>query len=266
MALLLVPLWSVATARADVTVQVQHTEGVGTKSPIVSTSALFIASDRLAQRWDGTDEDVPDTIFRGDRDLMWVIDHEDKTYAEMDQAMVENVGSQVGQALTKVQEELAKLPADQRAWIEQSMKGITGDVSAALPKITLEKTSETKTIGGFPCTKYERREDGALTELVWVAPHEATGIEPSDTAVFKEMVSMVESLLGTLGPNAMQLVESELSVVTKLDGWPILVQDLSGGKVVDETQVQSIRHEDVPDSTFEIPAGYTKKAISLPSE
>ncbi len=220
----------------------------------------------MAQQWDGAGEDVPDTIFRGDRDLMWIVDHEDKTYAEIDKAMVENVGGQVNQALTKVQEELAKLPADQRAWIEESMKGITGDVSTALPKITLEETSETKTISGYPCTKYERREDGALTEFVWVASHEATGIEPADTAAFKEMASMIESLLSTLGPNAMQLVESELSVVTKLDGWPILVQDLSDGKVVDETRVQSIRREEIPESTFEIPAGYTKKAMSLPSE
>jgi len=258
-----------ATAHGDVTMRMKVTSDVGSEKPDVSAGVTFISPGRMAQRVDGTPEDPgTDVIFRSDRELMWIVDHGDKTYQQVDSAAMAKVATQIEQAKAQMQAEMAKLPPDQRALIEERMKGVMpGAPAAPAPKIEYRKTGETKTISGFECTKYERVEDGKIEEVLWIAPHKATGFTAEDEDVFRKMGEFMEKLFAAMGPATSERLGDEFEAVAKLGGWPIVTQSLDeDGKVLHEALVESIAHDKLSESVFDVPAGYTQKSATLGQE
>jgi len=76
-----------------------------------------------------------------------------------------------------------------------------------------------------------------------------------------KMGEFMQRMLSAMGPAVSEGVGDEFAAVSKLGGWPILTQTLGDdGKVEEETLVESISHEKLPDSVFELPEGY--KAVS----
>ena len=60
-------------------------------------------------------------IFRDDLFLM--INHDDKTYTVIDEATLEQIGSRMSAAMTKMEAQLAQMPPEQRAMMEKMMQG-----------------------------------------------------------------------------------------------------------------------------------------------
>jgi hypothetical protein len=256
-----------ASAHADVTMRMKLTQDVGSESPEITRGVSFIASDRMAQRSDSGGEDAgKNVIFRADRDLMWFVDHEDKTYRQVDRAAIEAFAAKMNEARAKMNEQLAALPAEQRAMVENKLQGLMPGAAPAkpAPKIEYRKTSETKSISDFDCTKYERVEDGKIEELLWVAPNAVIGFSAEDQAVFGKMGEFMQRMLAAMGPAVGQEVSDEFAAVSKLGGWPILTQTLGEeGQVEEETLVESISHDKLEDSLFEVPEGYKQATDSL---
>ena len=255
-----------ASAHADVTMKMKLTEDVGSESPEVSAGVAFIAAERMAHR-SSDDGETPenDVIFRADRELMWFVDHEDKTYRQIDRAAIEAFAAKMKAAMAKMKEQLAGLPPEQRAVLEQNLPGMMpGAAAKPAPKVEYRRTSEAKSISGFDCTKYERVEDGRVEELLWVAPNAAIGLSAEDQAMFGKMGEFTQKMLSAMGPGMGSGAGDEFAAVAKLGGWPILTQDLDDqGKVEDETLVESITHDKLADSIFEVPAGYTQATDSF---
>jgi outer membrane murein-binding lipoprotein Lpp len=258
-----------ASAQADVTMKMKLTEDVGSESPEVSAGVARIAADRMAHRSsDDAESPANEVIFRADRELMWFVDHEDKTYRQIDRAAIEAFAAKMNEAMAKMKEQLAGLPPEQRAMLEKNLPGMMPAAAAKpAPAVEYRKTSETKSISGFDCTKYERVEDGRVDELLWVAPNAAIGLSAEDQAVFGKMSEFTQKMLSAMGPAVAAEAGDEFAAVSKLGGWPILTQDLDDqGKVEDETLVESITHEKLADSVFEVPAGYTLASDSFGDE
>jgi len=230
---------------ADVTMHMKLTEDVGSASPEITKGVTYIASDRMAQRSDtGNEQADHDVIFRADRDVMWFVDQK------------------MNQAMAKMKEQLAGLPPEQRAMMENNLGAMMpGTAPKPAPRVEYRKTSEAKSISGFDCTKYERVEDGKVESWLWVAPNSAIDLSSQDQAVFVKMGEFMQRMLSAMGPAVSEGVGDEFAAVSKLGGWPILTQTLGDdGKVEEETLVESISHEKLPDSVFELPEGY--KAVS----
>jgi hypothetical protein len=209
-----------------------------------------------------------EVIFRADRDVMWFVDHEDKTYRQIDRAAIEAFAAKMNEAMTKMKAQLAGLPPEQRAMVEKNLPAMMpGATAKPAPKVEYRKTAETKSISGFDCTKYERVEDGRVEELLWVAPNAAIGLSGEDQAVFGKMGEFSQRMLSAMGPAVGAEVGDEFAAVSKLGGWPILTQDLDDqGKVEDETLVESITHDELADTVFDVPAGYTQATDSFGDE
>ena len=60
-------------------------------------------------------------IFLGDRFL--VVDHDEKNYIIMDEAMLNEVSVKMNEAMKQMEAQLAKMPPEQREMAEQMMKG-----------------------------------------------------------------------------------------------------------------------------------------------
>jgi hypothetical protein len=251
---------------ADVTMRMKMTENVGSQSPEVTTGVAYIATDRLAHR-SNADGETPENevIFRADREVMLFVDHEDKTYRQIDRAAIDAFAAKMSAAMAQMKAQLAGLPPEQRAMMEQNLGAMMpGATPKPAPKIEYRKTSETKSISGFDCTKYERVENGKVDEFLWVAPNAAIGFSADDQAVFGKMSEFTQKMLSAFGPGVSEEVGDEFAAVSKLGGWPILTQSLGeDGKVEDETLVESIGHDKLADSLFEVPNGYTQATESF---
>ncbi len=73
----------------------------GSQQP--ATTKLRVEGDRVRIEMEGTGRnDV--IIFRGDRQVLWMIDNKAKTYHEMTKADVDRIGGQVNEMMAKMQE------------------------------------------------------------------------------------------------------------------------------------------------------------------
>lgn len=124
---------SFAAAHADITLtQVRTTQslkdGKDDGAPKAETSTLWIAADKM--RMDGEKESV---LLRADKDSLYMIDNAKKSYSGIS---LSQIASAAGQA--------QEMPAGMPEAMANMMK----------MEVTVEPTTETKTINGWNCTKY----------------------------------------------------------------------------------------------------------------
>lgn len=253
-AVLLLGLALASTASADATIRMKITRGLESQKPRVSTGVMRLNSDCMATHWEGDGSEGGRMIFRGDKDLMWVVNDGKKSYQQIDQAFFDQVSGQMADARAQMTAQLEKMPPAQRAQMEEMMKKMGGGApgAAATKKIEYRKTAETKTIGGHKCTKYEAYWGDDLVSYVWVAPYSAMKLTPADRAVFEKMADFVTRMTGSFGPPQKQ----DYLPMHELNGVPLLTQQLDQGKVTSETLVESVTHGPVSAGSFDLPAGY----------
>ena len=254
-ALLLAP-----AASADVILKMSETTDLGAKKPKVSTGAWFIGADRLAIRWDD-----PSTaghngfIFRGDKQLIWVVDDRTKSYEQIDQAFIEQMSAQMAAVKAEMQARIDQMPADQRAQAEEMMKKYAGGIqeAAAAMKLDYRKMPESKVIDGHACTKYDVYSGDDLTSHAWVAPYADLGLTEKDGAAFEKMGDFVARLTGPVAT----LQKKDYIPMHEVGGVPLLSQDVDGDRVTLETRVQSVTRGAAPAGSFDVPAGYKLKPM-----
>ena len=64
---------------------------------------------------------------------LYIIDDADKSYIVFDKATMEQLAKKINAAMEQMKEQLAKLPPEQRAQMEQMMPGMSGRRSASGP-------------------------------------------------------------------------------------------------------------------------------------
>ncbi len=256
---LLLGLVLASTASADTTIKMKITNDVGSPKPRVSTGTMSLNADCMASRWDGEGAERARMIFRGDKDLMWVVNDARKSYQQIDKAFIDQVSGQMADANAQMKAQLEKMPPAQRAQMEAMMKKMGGGApgAAAAKKLDYRKTAETRTINGQRCTKYETYWGDDLVSYMWVAPYSAMKLSAGDEAVFKKMADFMGRMTGSLGGPQKQ----DYLPMHELNGVPLLTQHLNHGKVDSETLIESVSHGPVAPGSFEVPAGYKVEAM-----
>lgn len=254
--ILLLGLGLAAAASADVTIQLKKTDHLGSKKPDVSTGSMSLNANSFAERWDGKDETHSRMIFRGDKNLMWMIDDGKKSYQQIDEATIDRMAGQMADARAQMQARLAQMPPEKRAQAEAMMKRFeTGRPNAS--KVDYRKIGATKLIGGHLCTEYDSYYDGDLQAHLWVAPYSALNVSPADAAVFKKMGEFFGKLTAGMAGTRKQ----DYIPLRELNGLPLLTQDVDDGKITRETLIQSVSRSPIAAATFEVPAGYKMEAM-----
>jgi hypothetical protein len=116
-------------------------------------------------------------------------------------------------------------------------------------------TSETKTIGSWPCTGY----DVALTVMgmpmtmrVWAS-----------TAVPAALLESAAKVTPVFLQGQMRLTDESVKEFSKIRGFQVATEvnaDLGGARMHTTTEVIEIVEKPAPGGTFDPPAGYTQKA------
>ena len=221
-----------------------------------SVTKTYAQSGKLRIDAGNTNDDV--MIFRDE--TIYVIDPKEKSYIAMDRAGMKRMAEQLNPALQMLQQQLANLPPEQRAQLEQ-MLGQKMPQGGQAPKREIRKTSRTATVAGHGCTYAEVLQNGTLVAEMCVAPANLkAGKDLYDAGV--KVGAMIKEMLESIDLPLLQgMANSGMEDLERLGGLPLLTRTFESGKAVAETTVKSIRAETLAENLFDIPSGYRRKEL-----
>ena len=152
-----------------------------------------------------------------------------------------------------MQQQLANMPASQRAMAEQMMKSVMGTVR---PPLTYVWSTEKKRIAGYECTRVDgMRGDDKVTEYCGST---SADFRMSD-AEHKTMLAMQSYLRNfTIMVQTADDGTRAFQWDTNTDGYPVLSRCYSNGTMTVDLALQSVTHQRIPDELFDLPRGYRK--------
>ncbi|HET9862705.1 MAG TPA: DUF4412 domain-containing protein [Steroidobacteraceae bacterium] len=200
------------------------------------------------------------TLIKGD--TLYVIDDADKSYIVFDKATMEQVARKLNEQMERLKEQLAKLPAEQRAQLEQTMGGALG-LDGKERTVEVNDTGKSDKVDGRSCRVWEVVRDGELDEQLCVVPYSALPGKENFSAVFGRFSKVFEEMAKSV-PMLSGMMANEFSAQVKINGFPVRQRTYENGKLGDEeTLVKEWREEAIPASMFEVPANYQRKQMPL---
>jgi len=202
-------------------------------------------------------------MFDGARQVMTLIDVDKKTYSEITKADMDRLAAQMSDAMAQMQQQLAKMPPEQRAQMEAMMKGrgMPGFGAAAPAAKTQYKKTGTDRVGKWTCDKYEGYDNGEKTSEICTVDPKALGFSMSDFAVSKQMAEFfnVEAFKRMM-PNMKQMFSFGSLEDQGYSGVPIRrTYTILGHQTT--TELSEVSRQTFPDSVFAVPAGFQKQDL-----
>ncbi len=191
------------------------------------------AKDEETTTWLGKDkmrQDVGEvtTLIRLDKNKMYMINHSDKTYSEMDLPF-------------KLEE---MLPPEAKQMMDAM------DISSSITD-----TGETQTINNWKCKKY--LVEISVSMMGMGMPMKMNMWTSKDLGV--NMNEFKELYTKTLAANPM--FKDFIQDFEKIDGYPVLTEfsmDMMGAQQKYREEVTSVEKTGVPAETYDLPEGYSK--------
>jgi len=203
----------------------------------MKSTAMSYAMPKMFKQVDAAEGRA--VILRLDKEMMYALDMNKKTYQQMTFAELE---AMVKQATGMMEEKLKALPPEQRKMMEERMGGMFG--SGKPPVMDVNAAGEKKTINGFSCSKYVVKKDGKDDQIVW-----ATKDVKEFDAMRKDWLEFTKRMQ-SMSPRAAGMAEA----FKKIEGFPIQ-QEMGSMK----TTVTKVEKRTIPAKEFEVPAGYTRE-------
>lgn len=193
-----------------------------------SITKTWIAGDRIRRDEEASSQT---TIIRPDLGRIWMIHHTDTTYTEITQELFQGM-----------------------AMMGLMMFGVTTDTLTGKPIIPdplFVRTGRMRNIGEWTC--YEIRipkgEGGLLgmiqTFSMWISRD--TGLDGTFYG------NLMRKMMGDLGRD----YDAFFDQLEQIEGYPVLLETTVMGKELFQ-ELKKIEYDFIPDSVFELPAGYIK--------
>jgi hypothetical protein len=192
-----------------------------------ATIKVWSASDRL--RRDDGDQTM---IFRLDKNRLYLLDHEEKTYSEI------------------------SLPIDLRKMMPKGSEAMADQIAAGMKvSVQVAPRDETKKVGQWNARRYDVTVQSAMgmkiATTMWVSK------EIEGFAKFNKMAGTMASLQPGSGEWVKEL--------EKIDGFPVLTEsqvDALGAKFGTREELVSVETKAAPAGNYDPPAGYKAQAYN----
>ena len=245
------------TARASAGVYIETADKApGAKAKLVTAQRIWVQGGSARFEAEGQV-----TLLKGD--ALYILDPAERSYTVVDEAAAAKLGKQLNDPTAQMREQLAGLPPEQRAMVEQMMGGRMPGPAAPRAKLEAVDTGRSETVDGRSCRNWLIKRGGVTDEQHCVV---AFGTLPGNEdlrALFARMAKLFEALQGAMPQLAEGGFEDEAAVVEKMNGFPVLSREYANGKPNGaETRVVAWRAESVPASQFAIPAGYKQRELA----
>lgn len=204
-----------------------------------------------------TDDAGRSSLIKGD--TMYIIDDSDKSYIVFDKATMNQLATKIKAMREQMKEQLAKLPPEQRAQLEQMMGG-----EGAAYTLEAIDTHKTDKVEGRTCQVWDIKRNGELDDQYCVVSFAQLPGKENFQAVFASFAKVFEEMAQSV-PMLSGVMTTEFGALSKVNGYPMRIRQYEKGKLGTIEQVVKVwREETFPAATFEVPAGYTRK--TMPAE
>src|SRR5690348_8827100 len=195
---------------------------------------------------------------------LYVIDDSDKSYIAFDKATMEKLAVKINAAMSQMQEQLAKLPPEQRAQMEAMLPNMGGGDKKWV--VEAVDTGKSDKVDGRACRVWDVKRNGELDDQLCVVPFAQLPGKENFQAVFANFAKVFEEMAKSV-PMLSGVMSNEFSAQAKVGGFPVRSRAYENGKLGQEEQLVKVwREEAVPAAMFEIPAGYKPKKMPTPGD
>ena len=253
--------WLVAAACVTVSAPatsagVRLVEQTTTAGEATQTHQVMIDKESMRVEHNAPSGDKGTVLFDGARQVIWLVNHDKKTYTEMTRADVDAMSERMAAAMAQMQEHMKHMPPEQRARMEEMMKSRLGGAMATPVKITYRKVG-TDTVGKWKCDRYDGYHDAQkVAELCTVDPT-TLGFLPEDFEVSKKLAEFFRRLMPQNADNVFRLGNAEDQ---GFSGVPVK-RMFTVGQRQTVTELTEVTREQFPASTFAVPAGFQRQAL-----
>jgi hypothetical protein len=208
------------------------------------------------------------TIFKDD--AMYQLDNAKKTYRVMDKAALAAMSVKMSEGMARMKERMDAMPPEQRAKMEQMLQklGAQGDTGAG-PKTAIDAsdTGKSESSEGRSCRLWNISRGGVLKDQLCVVPRASLPGSDEVMLFMKNMSHFFDQLKGPMSNMGNGIMQQEMAVMTKIDGFPIISRHFSGTALSgSETIVKAWQKMAIPSSQFEVPADYRKVDFIKPGK
>jgi hypothetical protein len=234
-------------ARADIYMkQKTHTDEfkmMGQTQPAKDDIMVFWLAENKAR----TDQEAGNTtsILSGEKKILYMIDHNKKTYAEMPLDL-DKMFDEAAAAGAGDDPEMAEAKKKMPGFMKNLMKGAMGGMSA---KVT--ETGETKKIGSWNCRKYLVEMDMGMGKSV------AEAWATEDLKIDYSLYFTSANAMLANQPGFDKIVK-EMQKVKGVIVYQTSTVKMMGSEVTSTTELLECADKDAPAGNYDVPAGYKK--------
>ena len=193
-------------------------------------------------------------IFRDDR--MLVCEQDKKRCQAIDERDIAELSEEIGGAMKQMEEELAKLPPDQRAMVEKMMKGRMPAGMGQEPSPRRIEKGEAEQIGDYSCVN---RTLYSGDDRVWEVCAGEENAAPFAEAMeaFRSVADFTEQLRAVVMQSPLgSMIETPFMELEAIGGIPIRVRNFEHGELQRESTLKSVTRRDLEPTLFEAPKGF----------
>jgi len=247
---------------AQAGVYIESVQRSGGKGGAEQTSFTMQIQDGNA-RIDSGGESHSTMIFKDD--VMYILDASRKSYMAMDRASMESTAGAMNDMMTQMRAQMANLPPEQRAAMENMMKqnGMSmPGAPAKQPVYDATPTGANEKAAGRSCAVWNVKRDGVLWQQLCVVPYAGLPGKDELQTLSKKMRVLVEKMGNMAQQFAGNPAQQDEALAAKINGVPFITRRYRDGVLESkETAVKAWRSQAINASTFEIPANYTKQEM-----
>ena len=218
---------------------------------------FYTESNRSRMDQNGVDGSFS-IIFLDDEFLY--LDHAEKSYMVMDEAMLEGIGNQINDAMKEMEAQLAALPPEQRAMVEQmmseQMNGMSMGMSKEIPVLEIRKLGS-GSWQSYDCMLAEMLEDGTKIQEICSVDFDEVDGSGDVRDSFLRMAALLTKLYDAI-PFGGEGVRNPMEMLEELEGFPVRAVEFENGKPVRETILESTREEAIDAKLFSLPSDYAR--------
>lgn len=239
-------VFATVQARADIYMkQKVHTDELkvmGQTQPAKDEIMVFWLAENKAR----TDQEAgTSSLFLGEKKILYMIDHNKKTYAEMPLDL-DKMFDEAAEAGAGEDPEMAEAKKKMPGFMKGLMKGVMGGMSA---KVT--ETGETKKIGSWNCRKY-------LIEMdMGMGKSQAEAWATEDLKIDYGLYFTSANAMLASQPGFDKIVK-EMQKVKGVIVYQTAKISAMGADITSTTEVLECTDKSAPAGNYDIPAGYKK--------
>lgn len=222
-------------------------------------SRIYAQSGKIRMEQSDGNETAATMIFLGSEFLY--VDHREKSYVVMDEAMLDEVSAKMSEAMKEMEAQLASMPPEQRAMVEQMMKGQMQGMAAqqapssSAPRIEAKDSGEWKS---YRCRQYVVFEGAEKVQDICAA--ELDEVDGADEVIetFRNMAAYITKMTESMPMRSDDRINPG-ELMAEIDGFPVHTIDYENGAVVRETWLDSVTEQDLDEGMFAAPEGYRRQ-------